>query len=173
MVADRLGCNHCSVWRITLFGPTRPERNDGCLCVRQPNQDGVGSVPVYSLHSARGGYLQYKDPSLKQGNSEYVLQVDQEDLGVSGGLSGVARNGGGVVALTVCRTILTNVQASNMKQLVPPAAIAAGLPLASVEAQLGALPLGEAALLHVPGVTEQVLGAALAAWKVSYVVAIR
>lgn len=102
-----------------------------------------------------------------------MLQVDQEDLGVSGGLSGVARNGGGVVALTVCTTILTNVQASNMKKLVPPAAIAAGLPLASVEALLGALPLGEAALLQVPGVTNQVLGAALTAFRESYVVAIR
>ena len=101
------------------------------------------------------------------------MQVDQQDLGVSGGLSGVARNGGGVVALTVCSTILANVQANSMKQLVPAAAIAAGLPSTSVEELLMALPLGAAALLKVPGITEKVLGAALAAFQQSYVVALR
>lgn len=102
-----------------------------------------------------------------------VFQVDQEDLGVSGGLSGVARNGGGVVALTVCSTILANVQASSMKNLVPPAVIAAGLPSASVEALMAALPLGEAALSQVPGITEEILISALGAFQQSYVVALR
>ncbi|KAK7885369.1 hypothetical protein LTR67_010547 [Exophiala xenobiotica] len=101
------------------------------------------------------------------------LGVDQEDLGVSGGLAGVARNGGGVVALTVCTTILTNVQASTMKKLVPAAVAAAGLPSTSVEALLSALPVGEAALSKVPGLTAEALGAALAAFQQSYVVAIR
>ncbi|RVX72009.1 hypothetical protein B0A52_04607 [Exophiala mesophila] len=101
------------------------------------------------------------------------LGVDQEDLGVSGGLSGVARNGGGVVALTVCSTILANVQASSMKNLVPPAVIAAGLPSASVEALMAALPLGEAALSQVPGITEEILISALGAFQQSYVVALR
>ena len=102
-----------------------------------------------------------------------MSQVDQEDLGVSGGLSGVARNGGGVVALTVCSTILANVQASSMKKLVPAAALAAGLPLTSIESLLVALPLGKAALAKVPGLTEKVLAAALAAFQQSYVVALR
>ena len=102
-----------------------------------------------------------------------MLQVAQEDLGVSGGLSGVARNGGGVVALAVCSTILANVQANSMKELVPAAAIAAGLPKTSVEALLSALPLGAATFLKVPGITEKVLGAALAAFKQSFVVALR
>jgi hypothetical protein len=101
------------------------------------------------------------------------LQVDQEDLGVSGGLAGVARNGGGVVALTVCTTILTNVQASTMKKLVPAAVAAAGLPSTSVEALLSALPVGEAALSKVPGLTAEALGAALAAFQQSFMVAIR
>ena len=102
-----------------------------------------------------------------------VWQVDQEDLGVSGGLSGVARNGGGVVALTVSLTILANVQANSVKELVPAAVIAAGLPSSSVEALMTALPLGAAALLKVPGMTEKVLGAAFAAFQQSYVVALR
>ncbi len=102
-----------------------------------------------------------------------LLQVEQKDLGVSGGLSGVARNGGRVVALTVCTTILANVQASSMQNLVPAAVTAAGLPAASVAALLRALPLGEAALRQVPGITQSAVAAALAAYQQSYVVVIR
>lgn len=85
----------------------------------------------------------------------------------------MARNGGGVVALTVCSTILANVQASSMKDLVPPAVVAAGLPLTSVEALLAALPLGEGAVSQVAGVTEEILISALGAFQQSYVVALR
>jgi len=60
-----------------------------------------------------------------------------------------------------------------MTQLVPPAALAAGLPPGSVEALLNALPLGEAALSQVPGATQQVLEAALGAFLQSFVVALR
>ena len=103
----------------------------------------------------------------------HMPQVEQTDLGVSGGLSGVARNGGGVVALTVCTTILANVQSSSMKKLVPSAAIQAGLPPTSVEALLSALPLGAAAISEVPGITEPILATALAAFQQSFVVALR
>ena len=85
----------------------------------------------------------------------------------------MARNGGGVVALTVCSTILANTQANSLKELVPAAAITAGLPAASVEELLIALPLGAAALQKVPGITERVLGAALAAFQQSFMVALR
>lgn len=85
----------------------------------------------------------------------------------------MARNGGGVVALTVCSTILANVQASSMKDLVPPAVVAAGLPLTSVEALLAALPLGEGAVSQVVGITEEIVISALAAFQQSYVVAVR
>lgn len=85
----------------------------------------------------------------------------------------MARNGGGVVALTVCSTILANVQASSMKDLVPPAVVAAGLPLTSVEALLAALPLGEGAVSQVAGITDEIVISALAAFQQSYVVAVR
>lgn len=85
----------------------------------------------------------------------------------------MARNGGGVVALTVSTIILANVQASSMKKLVPSIAIAAGLPSTSVAALLSALPLGTAALSKVPGITENVLEAALAGFQQSYVVGLR
>ena len=101
------------------------------------------------------------------------MQVDQEDLGVSGGLSGVARNGGGVVALTVCTTILANTQASKVKVLVPQAALAAGLPADSLMALFTALPQGPAALALVPGVTDGIIAAALAAVQQSWIVALR
>jgi hypothetical protein len=135
----------------------------------------MGTVSERCLYATWRKWTQHTFPnyllSVKTATND--AQVDHVDLGVSGGLSGVARNGGGVVALTVCLTILTNVQGRCMKQLVPPAALAAGLPSGSIEALLSALPLGESALSQVPGATQQVLGAALGAFLQSYVVGLR
>ena len=87
--------------------------------------------------------------------------------------SGVARFAGGAVSISVFTTILTNVQGKQAAKLVPPAAEAAGLPASSVEALLAALPLGSAALAEVPGITNEIIAAAAAAFKQSYVVGLR
>lgn len=60
-----------------------------------------------------------------------------------------------------------------MRKLVPAAVASAGLPSTSVEALLSALPLGEAALSKVPGITAEALEAALSAFLQSFVVALR
>jgi hypothetical protein len=60
-----------------------------------------------------------------------------------------------------------------MLRLVPPAAISAGLPSSSVSDLLAALPLGPTALEKVPGITNEIIAAAGAAFQQSYVVGLR
>jgi hypothetical protein len=85
----------------------------------------------------------------------------------------VARFAGGSVAISIYQTILTNVQTKEAAKLIPPVAIAAGLPETSVEGLLAALPLGSAALAEVPGITNDIIAAAAGAFKQSYVVGLR
>ena len=85
----------------------------------------------------------------------------------------MARFAGGAVAISVYTTILTNVQTKSAADLVPKAAIAAGLPSGSVKALLSALPLGSEALSKVPGITKEIITAAGAAFQQSYVVGLR
>ncbi|KAF1943765.1 MFS general substrate transporter [Clathrospora elynae] len=99
--------------------------------------------------------------------------VPQVELGISGGLAGVARFAGGAVAISVYQTILTNVQTSKAAELVPTAALAAGLPSSSIPALLAALPLGATALAKVPGITTNIILAAGAAFQQAYVVGLR
>ncbi|KAF2011386.1 MFS general substrate transporter [Aaosphaeria arxii CBS 175.79] len=99
--------------------------------------------------------------------------VPQVELGISGGLAGVARFAGGAVAISVYTSILTNVQSTNAARLVPAAAIAAGLPADSAAALLAAIPLGSAAIAKVPGITNEIAAAAGAAFQQSYVVGLR
>jgi len=92
----------------------------------------------------------------------------QTELGVSGGLAGVARFAGGAVAISVYQTVLANSLQTKMAQLVPAAALSAGLPAASLPALMQALPLGAAALQQVPGITAEVAAAAGVAFVRSY-----
>ena len=115
MDAHRRGGHHGAIRSLAGIGSTRSQRDGDRLCVRESNLHGLGSIYLDSLYTARREYR----TTLSALMTSDTLQVDQKDLGVSGGLSGVARNGGGVVALTVCTTILPNVQASSMKKLVP------------------------------------------------------
>lgn len=177
MDAHGLRRDYGAVRRVAGIGQARSEGDDDCIRLYQPGDYGMGPISLHRIYTTWG--------KLETANLFHVMthhisnyscdtsQVDQEDLGVSGGLSGVARNGGGVVALTVCTTILVNVQTNSMKNLVPSAAIAAGLPPTSVEALLMALPLGASALSKVPGVTDKIISAALGAFQQSYVVGLR
>ncbi|OAL05350.1 MFS general substrate transporter [Phaeosphaeriaceae sp. SRC1lsM3a] len=99
--------------------------------------------------------------------------VPQHELGISGGLAGVARFAGGAVAISVYQTILTNVQSSKAAELVPRAVTAAGLSADAVPAFLAALPLGATALAKVPGITNEIIAAGGAAFQQAYVVGLR
>lgn len=87
--------------------------------------------------------------------------------------SGVARDSGGAVAVSVFSTIISNVLATESAILVPAAVIAAGLPAIRVPDILKALPAGTAAVLAVPGVNAKIAAAATSAWQQSYVHALR
>jgi hypothetical protein len=94
--------------------------------------------------------------------------VHQHDLGVAGGLAGMARFAGGSLAQSIYVTILTNSQESRAAAIVPQAAIAAGLPASSAAKLLATFPLGAAALEALPGMTTQALQAASTAYQWSY-----
>lgn len=94
--------------------------------------------------------------------------MKQIDLGISGGLAGVARYAGGSLAQAIYVTILSNTQGGRAAITVPAAAIKAGLPESSSAQLLAAFSLGTDALMAVPGVTPEILAAAGEAFKWSY-----
>jgi len=147
-----------SVSGMTLFG--------ALLALGTPDRKGTMVAMVF-LNQTFFGWAQYLSIAYVQ------FGCDQTELGISGGLAGVARFAGGAVAISIYTTILTNVQSNHMRQLVPPAATAAGLPQSSVAALLAALPLGAAALAEVPGITTNIALAAAGALQQSYVVGLR
>lgn len=121
-------------------------------------------VAMVFLNQVFFGWAQYLSIAYVQ------FGCEQTELGISGGLAGVARFAG---AISIYTTILTNVSSTNMAKLVPAAVTAAGLPGSSVAALLAALPLGAAALAKVPGITTKIAVAAGAAFQESYVVGLR
>ena len=72
--------------------------------------------------------------------------ADQSELGITGGLAGVARYAGGGAAVTLFETILITVQSAWANTHLVTAAEAAGATTTTAKAVLAALPLGVAAL---------------------------
>ncbi|KAF9888265.1 hypothetical protein FE257_008834 [Aspergillus nanangensis] len=159
--------NKIGHWRWTLTGSVTIMVVFGAL-LALATPDRFGLVVAFVFLSEVGfGWAQYLSIAYIQ------FGTDQVELGVSGGLAGVSRFAGGSIAIAIYTTILTNVQGSAAKTLVPPAAMGAGLPGDSVEALMAALPIGAAALEKVPGITTEVIAAASAAFQQSYVVGLR
>jgi hypothetical protein len=96
------------------------------------------------------------------------LGVGQLDLGASGGLAGVARFGGGSLAVAVYTSVLTNTQAKKAVQLVTKAGMDNGLTQAASTQLLAALSLGAEAIAAVPGINPKAIAAAGAAFLESY-----
>ncbi|CAH0047858.1 unnamed protein product [Clonostachys solani] len=154
-------------WRWTLTGSVTIMVVFGAL-LALATPDRFGMVIAFIFLSEIGfGWAQYLSIAYIQFGTEQV------ELGISGGLAGVARFAGGSVAISIYQTILTNVQTKEAAKLIPPVAIAAGLPETSVKGLLAALPLGSAALAEVPGITNEIIAAAAEAFKQSYVVGLR
>ncbi len=97
--------------------------------------------------------------------------VPQTELGISGALAGVARWTGGALSSSIYLAILSNVQASQAKKLIPAAAIAAGASESAARALITAIGAGTAA--DVPGITDAIVAAAAGAFTQTYVVALR
>ncbi|KAJ9643358.1 hypothetical protein H2199_004037 [Coniosporium tulheliwenetii] len=154
-------------WKWTLTGSVTIMVVFGALlALGTPQRKGLMIAFVF-LAEIGFGWAQYLSIAFIQ------FGVPQVELGISGGLAGVARFAGGAVAISVYSTILSNVQSSEAARIVPAAAIAAGLPASSVSALLAALPLGSKALAQVPGITTEIMMAAGAAFQQSFVVGLR
>jgi hypothetical protein len=93
------------------------------------------------------------------------LGVPQSMLGLSGGLAGTARYAGGAVASACYSSAIANGIAKRGGELIPKAALAAGLPQSSVAAVQAAAGLGAAALEKIPGMTPQAAEAVVTAYK--------
>jgi MFS family permease len=154
-------------WRWTLTGSVTVMVVFGALlALGNPQRKNMMMAFVF-LAEMGFGWAQYLSIAFIQ------FGTDQTELGIAGGLAGVARFAGGAVAISVYTTILSNVVTTNAIKLVPAAAEAAGLPASSAMALLEALPLGAAALAKVPGVTLKIIEAAGAAYQQAYVVGLR
>lgn len=93
------------------------------------------------------GWAQYESIAFTQ------LGVKQIDLGISGGLAGVARFGGGSLAQAIYTTILTNEQNARAARTVPAAAQALGLGVAESQQLLTAIAGGATdAIAEIPGI---------------------
>lgn len=119
------------------------------------------------LEQAFFGWAQYESIAFTQ------LGVHQHDLGISGGLAGVARYAGGSLAQAIYVSILANTQASRAASLVPAAITKAGGTATMAAEILAAFPLGAKALAAIPGTNAEILAAAGVANQWAYAHALK
>lgn len=93
------------------------------------------------------------------------LGVPQEMLGISGGLAGTARYAGGAVAAACFSSAISNGIAKKGAELIPRAALNAGLPESSLAQVVAAASQGATALFNIPGVDQKVVDAVETAYK--------
>jgi hypothetical protein len=154
-------------WRFQMGVPITLMTFFGAmLAYVTPEIEGRGIAFAF-LSSMFYGYAQYLSIAYIQ------FGADQTELGIAGGLAGVARYAGGAVAVTLFATILTTVQADWASTHVVEAAEAAGATRETAQAVLAALPLGAAALEKVQGLTTAIATAAGGAFVESYVQAVK
>ncbi|KAI9741405.1 MAG: peroxiredoxin prx5 [Cirrosporium novae-zelandiae] len=106
-----------SVFVMVLFG--------SLLGIVTPNNKGTMIAFIF-LCQTGFGYALYLSIALCQ------MGVEQKDLGLSGGISGVFRFAAGAIGTAVYTTIFNNKLTEWLAKLVPKAAIAAGLPESKV-----------------------------------------
>ncbi|KAF5696539.1 major facilitator superfamily transporter [Fusarium mundagurra] len=154
-------------WRLQMFIPFTLMTFFGGMCAYvTPEREAIGITFVF-LTSMFFGYVQYLSIVFVQ------FGADQTELGIVGGLGGVARSGGGGVANAVFMTILTTAQSNYANKHVVAAAEAAGATPEIAKAILAALPLGAEALAKIQGATTAMIGAAAAAFQQSFVEGIK
>ncbi|KAK5108618.1 hypothetical protein LTR62_008109 [Meristemomyces frigidus] len=154
-------------WKWTLTGSVVVMVVFGALlALATPERKGMMMAFVF-LAMTGFGWAQYLSIAFIQ------FGVDQVELGISGGLAGVARFAGGAVAISVYTTILTNSVKAHAVALVLPAAESAGATPEQAIAILTALPLGAEALAKVSGATTEKIEAAAAAFQQCYIIGLR
>ncbi len=139
---------------MTFFG--------GLMAYITPERESLGIAFAF-LTATFYGYAQYLTIAYIQ------FGADQVELGIAGGLAGVARYAGGAVAVTLFESILISVQVPYAAKHVIAAAEAAGASPKTALAVLEALPQGSAVLEKVQGLTTKIAEAAGGAFIDSYV----
>lgn len=123
---------------LSIFG--------GLLALVTPFNKGA-MIAFCFLEQMFFGWAQYESIAFTQ------LGVSQINLGISGGLAGVARYAGGSLAQAIYTTVLTNTQTERAAQIVPQAAEALGMGRAEAQELLTAISTGAAeAIAAIPGV---------------------
>ncbi|KAK1024842.1 hypothetical protein LTR33_017840, partial [Friedmanniomyces endolithicus] len=138
---------------MTIFG--------GLMAMVTPTNKSM-MIAFTFLEQTFFGWAQYESIAFTQ------LGVHQHDLGMSGGLAGVARYAGGSLAQAIYVSILANTQAARAAVSVPAAVLQAGGSATMASEILAAFPSGALALAKVPGVNAQILGAAGSAYQFAY-----
>lgn len=127
---------------MTIFG--------GLMALVTPTNKGL-MIAFTFLMQTFFGWAQYESVAFTQ------LGVPQEELGISGGLAGVARYAGGSLASAIYTSILSNTQSTRAAATVPKAAIDAGLDPDNAQQLLAAFSLGTDAIMAVPGIVRSLL----------------
>ncbi|KAK4891378.1 hypothetical protein LTR27_010032 [Elasticomyces elasticus] len=138
---------------MTVFG--------GLMALVTPTNKGM-MIAFTFLMQTFFGWAQYESIAFTQ------LGVHQHDLGLSGGLAGVARYAGGSLAQAIYVSVLANTQAARAAVSVPAAVLQAGGSTTMAGEILAAFPLGATALAAIPDVTADILAAAGSAYQWSY-----
>ncbi|PGH14369.1 hypothetical protein AJ80_05959 [Polytolypa hystricis UAMH7299] len=138
---------------MTLFG--------GLLALVTPANKGLMIAMTFLMQTCYG-WAQYESIAFTQ------LGVSQTELGIAGGLAGVARFGGGSLAQAIFTSLLANTQSERAAETMPHAAIAAGLDPKYADGIVAAFTAGADALADIPGLTPDVMAALTNAFKWSY-----
>jgi hypothetical protein len=154
-------------WKLQMIVPITLMTFFGAMFAYVTPQSESLGIAFAFLSSMGYGYSQYLSIAYIQFGAE------QTELGIAGGLAGVARYAGGAVAVTLFSTILSTVQTSWANTHVVAAAEAAGASVDTANAVLAALPLGASALEKIQGLTTAISEAAGAAFVQSYVEGIK
>lgn len=133
----------------------------GLMALVTPYNKGL-MIAFTFLEQASFGWAQYESIAFTQ------LGVHQHDLGMSGGLAGVARYAGGSLAQAIYTSVLTNTQTARAASAVPEAAISAGASTDTARALLVALAQGTHAVESVQRANASIISAASTAYKWSY-----
>jgi hypothetical protein len=104
----------------------------GLLALGTPERKGMMIIFVFISQAAYG-------PAIYLCIAVSQMGVEQQDLGLSGGVSGTSRFAGGAIATAVYTAVLTNTVAKWTIKLVPVAALAAGLPTSELTSLMGVL----------------------------------
>lgn len=104
-------------------------------------------------------------------NNGTILIKDQREIGVAGAVTLGMRTGISAIATVVFGTVLTNRITSNIPAYVAPALVEAGLPMSSVSGFL--TDLSADSFKDVPGVTQSIITAGVAASKHAHVALFR